>query len=67
MFLLDQRLGNLGVGDERSMLEPEREAFLTSYTLLRTDQNGWIHLSTDGKDLGWRWRGDSGDVWISWI
>ena len=42
---------SVGAGDERSVLEPEREAFLKNYNLLRTDENGWIHLSTDGDEL----------------
>jgi hypothetical protein len=41
----------VGAGDERSLLDPELEAALASYTLLRTDRNGWIHLSTDGEEL----------------
>jgi competence protein ComEC len=38
-------------GGERSVLNLEYEAFLSGYTLLRTDRNGWIHLSTDGEQL----------------
>jgi hypothetical protein len=29
---------------------PSRET-LEGYTLLRTDQNGWIELSTDGEQM----------------
>ncbi len=42
---------SVGAGEEQSVLDPGFEAFLTGYTLLRTDENGWIHLSTDGAGL----------------
>jgi competence protein ComEC len=44
-------LMSVGAGGERSLLDPELEATLASYTLLRTDYNGWIHLSTDGEQM----------------
>jgi competence protein ComEC len=42
---------SVGAGDEGSLLDPKLEAALGDYTLLRTDYNGWIHLSTDGEEL----------------
>jgi hypothetical protein len=30
---------------------PEVLQAVQGYTLLHTDQNGWVHLSTDGKNL----------------
>ena len=38
-------------GDMRPVLDPEYETFLSGYTLLRTDRNGWIQLSTDGEEV----------------
>ncbi len=42
---------SVGAGDERSLLDLELVAALQAYTLLRTDKNGWINLSTDGEEL----------------
>ncbi len=38
-------------GDANSQLEPGLAQALAGYTLLRTDRNGWIELSTDGENL----------------
>jgi competence protein ComEC len=37
--------------DGEGLPSPETLAALEGYTLLRTDQNGWIHLSTDGERM----------------
>lgn len=38
-------------GDWDGFPPPETLQALRGYTLLRTDRNGWIHLSTDGEQL----------------
>jgi len=38
-------------GDRRGLPSPEILQAIAGYSLLRTDQNGWIHLSTDGSRL----------------
>lgn len=38
-------------GDRRGRPDPETLSAVEGYTLLRTDRNGWIHLSTDGKQM----------------
>ncbi len=38
-------------GDMRGMPSPETIEAIEGYTLLRTDRNGWIELSTDGEQL----------------
>jgi competence protein ComEC len=38
-------------GDETGMPDEETMKTVEGYPLLRTDQNGWIHVSTDGKDF----------------
>jgi beta-lactamase superfamily II metal-dependent hydrolase len=35
-----------------------------SYTLLRTDQNGWIELSTDGEQMWIASRRTTSDGWL---
>ena len=42
---------SVGAGDREGLPSPETLAAVESYTLLRTDQNGWIQLSTDGEQL----------------
>jgi hypothetical protein len=42
---------SIAVGDPESLLAPETLEALEGYTLLRTDQNGWIQLSTDGEQM----------------
>ncbi len=37
--------------DRQGLPPPETLQAVGSYTLLRTDQNGWIQLSTDGEQL----------------
>jgi competence protein ComEC len=43
---------SVGAGDRRARPAPEVMEAVQGYTLLRTDQNGWVHLSTDG-ELMW--------------
>src|SRR4030067_3278685 len=38
--------------DRSGLPSPETLEALQGYTLLRTDQNGWIELTTDGKQMG---------------
>ena len=38
-------------GDPENLPNPETLASLQGYTLLRTDQNGWIEISTDGINM----------------
>jgi beta-lactamase superfamily II metal-dependent hydrolase len=38
-------------GDRRARPAPEVVETLQGYTLLRTDQNGWVELTTDGEQL----------------
>jgi competence protein ComEC len=42
---------SVSAGDRQGLPSPETLAALEGYTLLRTDQNGWIHLSTDGERM----------------
>jgi beta-lactamase superfamily II metal-dependent hydrolase len=42
---------SVGAGDKLGRPDPETLAAVEGYTLLRTDQNGWIELSTDGEQL----------------
>ena len=44
-------LVSVGAGDRRGLPDPETLEAVQGYTLLRTDQNGWIHLSTDGEQM----------------
>jgi beta-lactamase superfamily II metal-dependent hydrolase len=37
--------------DLRGMPSPETLQALEGYTLLRTDRNGWIELTTDGEQM----------------
>jgi competence protein ComEC len=39
---------SVGSGDRRARPAPEVLQVVEGYNLLRTDQNGWVHLSTDG-------------------
>jgi beta-lactamase superfamily II metal-dependent hydrolase len=43
----------LSVAPEDRHARPASQVLSTleGYTLLRTDQNGWVHLSTDGEQL----------------
>jgi competence protein ComEC len=42
---------SVDAGDLRGLPNPETLATLEGYSLLRTDEHGWIHLATDGKQL----------------
>lgn len=42
---------SVAAGDWNQFPPPETLQTLQGYTLLRNDRNGWIHLSTDGKQL----------------
>jgi len=42
---------SVGAGDSKGRPDPETLAAIDGYALLRTDINGWIHLSTDGESL----------------
>ena len=42
---------SVGAGDRRGLPDPETLAAVEGYTLLRTDKNGWIELSTDGEEM----------------
>ena len=42
---------SVGAGDREGLPSTETLAAVEGYTLLRTDQNGWIQLSTDGEQL----------------
>ena len=42
---------SVGSGDRRNLPDSETLAAVEGYTLLRTDQNGWIELSTDGENM----------------
>ncbi|MEW6716673.1 MAG: ComEC/Rec2 family competence protein [Chloroflexota bacterium] len=50
---LRPRLALLSVAadDPDGLPSPETIEALAGYTLLRTDRNGWIHLSTDGQQM----------------
>jgi beta-lactamase superfamily II metal-dependent hydrolase len=38
-------------GDRRGLPGPETLAAVEGYTMLKTDKNGWIELSTDGERM----------------
>ncbi len=40
---------SVAAGDREGRPDPETLEAVESYTLLRTDRNGWIELSTDGE------------------
>jgi len=42
---------SVAAGDKTGLPSSETIAALSGYTLLRTDQNGWIEISTDGKQM----------------
>ena len=42
---------SVSAADRQGIPAPETLALLQGYTLLRTDRNGWIELSTDGKQM----------------
>jgi competence protein ComEC len=42
---------SVGGGDRRGLPSPETLEAAVGYTLLRTDVNGWIEISTDGKRM----------------
>jgi competence protein ComEC len=42
---------SVGAGDRYNRPAPETLTALESYTLLRTDLNGWIEVATDGEKM----------------
>lgn len=42
---------SVGAGDVQGLPDPEMLEAVQGYTLLRTDQNGWIELTTDGEQM----------------
>jgi hypothetical protein len=40
---------SVGTGDRRALPAPQVLQAMQGYTLLRSDQNGWVQLSTDGE------------------
>jgi competence protein ComEC len=42
---------SVAAADRDGLPSPETLAALEGYTLLRTDKNGWIHISTDGERM----------------
>jgi competence protein ComEC len=42
---------SVAAGNRSGLPSPETLQTIAGYPLLRTDQNGWIHLSTDGENL----------------
>jgi beta-lactamase superfamily II metal-dependent hydrolase len=42
---------SVGTGDRRALPAPQVLQAMQGYTLLRSDQNGWVQLSTDGEQM----------------
>ncbi len=42
---------SVGMGGRRGLPSPETLEAVQGYPLLRTDQNGWIHIETDGERM----------------
>jgi beta-lactamase superfamily II metal-dependent hydrolase len=42
---------SVGVNDSRGLPDAEVLRALEGYSLLRTDQNGWIEITTDGEQM----------------
>jgi competence protein ComEC len=42
---------SVAAGDPQGLPSPETMATIDGYNILRTDQNGWIELSTDGEQM----------------
>jgi competence protein ComEC len=42
---------SVGAGDKNGLPDPETLQAVQGLNLLRTDRNGWIHLSTDGEQM----------------
>jgi beta-lactamase superfamily II metal-dependent hydrolase len=42
---------SVAAGNPRNLPDAETLESVDGYTLLRTDQNGWIELSTDGEQM----------------
>ncbi|PWB50198.1 MAG: hypothetical protein C3F13_17170 [Anaerolineales bacterium] len=42
---------SVGAGDKSGLPSPETIEALRGYNLLRTDQNGWIEITTDGQQM----------------
>jgi beta-lactamase superfamily II metal-dependent hydrolase len=48
---LEVVLLSVSAADKQGLPSPETLELLQGYTLLRTDRNGWIELSTDGEQM----------------
>ena len=42
---------SVAAGDFDGLPSPETLAALEGFTMLRTDQNGWIEITTDGQEM----------------
>jgi hypothetical protein len=42
---------SITAGDRQGLPSPERLAAVEGHTLLRTDENGWIHLSPEWEQM----------------
>jgi len=42
---------SVAAGDKSGLPSPETMEAVEGYTLLRTDQNGWIEITTDGTQM----------------
>jgi beta-lactamase superfamily II metal-dependent hydrolase len=42
---------SVAAGDREGRPDPETLQAVERYTLLRTDRNGWIELTTDGEQM----------------
>ena len=42
---------SVGMADPDGLPSPETMEALEGYSLLRTDENGWIEITTDGKQI----------------
>jgi len=42
---------SVSAADKEGLPSPETLELLQGYTVLRTDRNGWIELSTDGEQM----------------
>ena len=47
---------SVDAGNLKGLPSQEVLQSLSGITILRTDLHGWIHLETDGRGCGWRWR-----------
>ena len=42
---------SVALGDRQGLPYPEMLEALEGYTLLRTDRNGWVEITTDGEQM----------------